>query len=107
MSPGGRPPPPTARLTAYSFFFFAIDVVTSLRPHRCLNAPAARSRPSNARLPPLPLLGCLLLAALLRLSSLRHGRVHPLVGWLVPHRFATKVGGLLPPPALVVVEIGV
>ncbi len=31
----------------------------------------------------------------------------PLVGWLVPHRFATKVGGLLPPPALVVVEIRV
>src|SRR6266545_26642 len=101
MSPGGRPPPPTARLTAYfffflaAFFFFAIDVVTSFRPHRCLNAPAARSRPSNARLPPL------------RLSSLRHGRVHPLVGWLVPHRFATEVGGLLAPPALVVVEIGV
>src|SRR6185503_2833212 len=106
MSPGGRPPPSTARLAQTyfffflaAFFFFAMRVVTSFRWEKW----------RHASLLPLTLLGGLLLATLLdRLLALRHIGSHlPPVGDSVTHRFAPQMGGLIPPPALVVVQVRV
>src|SRR4030095_403841 len=100
----GRHPPPHDE-QRYFFFFLAAFFFFAIRS----SPPFLRIDIVGALLP-LTLLGGLLpLATLLDgLLALRHVGSHlPPVGDSVTHRFAPQMRGLVPAPALVVVEIGV
>ena len=105
MSPGGRPPPPTARLPRYFFFFLAAFFFFAIR----MSPPFALGLTATSRYFRLPFLVAFFLPPFLT-AFLRFGMwdlTSPPGSGSVTHRFAPEMGGLLPAPALVVVQIGV